>query len=343
MRHRKKLIALGITVLLCCLLISGYWVWASRGLTAEVARWSEKRRVEGFVIEYGGPEVGGFPLTLTTQITDPAVARPDGWLWEGPTLDGETPLWAPNRLRLTFPGLHRLSHPESGPSATVEAQADAAEAEARVQVDGEPESFRARITGLTLANEVSGSLAVALLSADYGPPGLGYDGKVKIPLQAEVSELLLPEALDRPFGRQVEQSSLLAELNRPPPWQWTPEALEVWRKSGGKMEVERFNIVWGSLQLEATGTITVDRELRPLGAFDARVVGLQESLDALAAAGAIPQDQVFALQLLLLALSSETDAQGRKVLEVPLSFQQGRLFLGPIPLAELDPVVRKMN
>ena len=78
----------------------------------------------------------------------------------------------------------------------------------------------------------------------------------------------------------------------------------------------------------------------PLGAFDAKVIGLSESLDALAAAGAIPQDQVFALQLLVLALSSETDAQGRKVIEVPFSLQQGRLFLGPIPLADLDPVVR---
>ena len=150
----------------------------------------------------------------------------------------------------------------------------------------------------------------------------------------------MPERLERPFGRHVAQSSLLADLNRPPPWKWTPEDLEAWRKAGGKMEVERFALVWGPLELEATGTVTVDRKLRPLGAFDAKVIGLSESLEALAAAGAIPQDQVLALQLLVLALSSETDAQGRKVLEVPFSLQQGRLFLGPIPLVELDPVVR---
>ncbi len=340
MRHRKKLIALGVLLVLCAVLVGGYWVWASRGLDAELARWTEKRRAEGFTIEYVEPEIGGFPLALDTVIADPVVARPVGWRWDGQALRGETPLWAPNRLRLTFTGLHRLSHPESGPSATVEAQAEAATADARVQVDGEPESFQADLAGLSVSNEVSGTLQVAALTAAYGPPGLGYDGKPKIPLSADLVEVTLPERLERPFGRQVAQSSLLAELNRPPPWKWTPEALEDWRKAGGKMEVERFAIVWGPIELAATGTVTVDRQLRPLGAFDAKVIGLSESLDALAAAGAIPQDQVFALQLLLLALSSETDAQGRKVLEVPFSLQQGRLFLGPIPLAELDPVVR---
>ena len=171
MRHRKKLIAFGLLVLFGAVLICGYWFWAKQSLNAEVARWIEKREAEGFAVTFSESGTFGFPFVLDAQFVRPVIVRPDGWRWAGPeVLSGETPLWAPNRVRLTFPGLHRVSHPESGPSATVDAQAETATAEARVQVDGEPESFQAEVAGLAVTNEVSGTLKVATLSAAYGPP-----------------------------------------------------------------------------------------------------------------------------------------------------------------------------
>ena len=338
MRHRKKLTVFAIFVLLLFAAVSGYWFWASRNVVAAVERWAEKRRGEGYEISFAAPESGGYPLAVSTALGDPVIRRPDGWRWQGPPVTGRARLWSPNRIAVTASGRHWLSRAETGPSATFEGRADQALTELAFDGDGTLDAVLARITGLAVENPVSGRVAVATLAADYGPFDTGFHGDPEIPLKAEVSGIDLPAALAKPFGRRVSRAGLEGILNRRAPFAWTPEVLEAWRKAGGKLDVERLHLTWGPIEFAAKGTVTLDRELRPLGAFEARVIGLRASLGALSAAGVIPPDQGVALQLLLLALESEKDSQGRTVLKVPFSAQQGSLFLGPIPLLELGPV-----
>ena len=339
MRHRKKLAALAILVPLLFAAVSGYWFWASRNVVAAVERWAEKRRGEGYEISFAAPESGGYPLAVSTSLGDPVIQRPDGWRWRGPPVTGRARLWSPNRIVVTASGHHRLSRAETGPSATFEGQADQALTALAFDGDGTLDAVLARITGLAVENPVGDRVAVATLSADYGPSDTGFHGDPEIPLKAQVTDIDLPAALAKPFGGRVSRAGLDGTLNRRAPFAWTPAVLEAWRKSGGKLDVERLHLIWGPIEFEAKGTVTLDRELRPLGAFEARVIGLRESLAVLSAAGIVPPDQGVALRLLLLALESEKDSRGRAVLKVPFSAQQGTLFLGPIPLLELGPVI----
>jgi len=83
--------------------------------------------------------------------------------------------------------------------------------------------------------------------------------------------------------------------------------------------------------------MTLDQALRPQAALTAQVAGYGEALDAFAAAGAMrPSDA--ALAKTFLNIMAKT-ISGRRVIEIPLTAQDGTLFAGPLPLVKLKPVL----
>ncbi len=95
-----------------------------------------------------------------------------------------------------------------------------------------------------------------------------------------------------------------------------------WREAGGYVEVRGLSVVWGPLRFSGAG------ELRPVpegglqGPLRGRLEGYAEAAALLARAGVISQAD---------ARATATPA-GREV-ELPLSLRNGRLMLGPLPLA----------
>ncbi len=112
-----------------------------------------------------------------------------------------------------------------------------------------------------------------------------------------------------------------------------------WRDAGGLLEIAALTLVWGPLELAAEGTAALDQELRPQGAFTARIHGLPETLDAFAAHGLIEPGIALALRLTALTLATRKDASGRAVVELPITLQDGLFYLGPAALFPLAPVL----
>ncbi len=336
MPRRPLLLALAVPLVLAagwC----GFWLWSAGQLETAVARFADQQRARGLTIEYSGPEVGGFPVGLSARFEEPLVAGAEGWRWRGPPVGGRAKVWSPFTIEADFPGLHRVTwRPEpQAPEAEVEAEAADAAAWVRLRRDGRVDQGAVALQDLAVRSALVGSGTAESLVGRYGP--LRQDATAAGPaldMALEGSGVTLPEAIETPLGRRIESATLEATLVGEVPPGAPKQALARWRDAGGKLEVARLETVWGPLRLKAEGTASLDDRFRPIGAFQARVQGLSETLDAFARAGLLDSGAVFAAKLALAALGGGADG-----LQVPVTLQDGRLYLGPVPIARISPVL----
>jgi hypothetical protein len=333
MGRRKLLITCLVLISLVGAGVSGFWLWSSNRLQAGLADWSAEQRARGYQVDYQGPQMGGFPFRLTARIEQPKVAAPSGWRWQGPPLAGEATLWDPFTIDLSFPGRHVIAR------AKRKAEVTAAEARAQVLLSpgGRLRQATAALSDLTYSQKKIGKIAaetlriqVRDLSGEEGGtgPGIGYD--------AEVTGVVLPKRARVPLDQRIERARLEAVLVGAIPRGPRREALHRWRAAGGKLEIQALTLVWGELSLNGQGTLVLDRELRPEGRITTRVRGLPKTLDRLAAAGAIKRNVAATIKFALLALAG---AGGNGEMVVPVTLRDGSLYLGPVPLLRLSPVL----
>ena len=96
-------------------------------------------------------------------------------------------------------------------------------------------------------------------------------------------------------------------------------------------------IKWGPLNLWAQGNVTLDEEARPKGNFDAEITNYDQLLAALVKAGIVRQQDA-KLALLGLGLVSQLQGKTDGRIAVPVTMNQGKLYLGPLYVARLDPI-----
>lgn len=340
MRLRRSLAACLVAGLAAAAGVSGYWLWWSGQIEAGVLGWAEAQRARGYEVAFEGPGVAGFPLVLDIRLARPLLASPAGWSWEGPALAGRMRLWDPRRLDVSFPGRHRLSR--AGASGQNNASITAAQADGTLvfRVDGRLDTLDALLHGVDLNAPEVGPARATSLSVAVTP---GYPENLAQPVHFDFSgealDLTLPAADRIALEPRGERLSLTGRLEGAIPDAEPRLALALWRDAGGVLVIDRLEADWAPLGLEAAGRLSLDAELRPLGELQTRIAGLPGYLDRLAARGLMEANQVLMIKAAVLALSRERDAEGRSVVELPLSFRQGFLFLGPFRLAALSPVL----
>ncbi len=335
MGKRKIALTAAAMVVLTVAALAIYWLWAAGQVRTAIAQWAETQRAEGYDITYAGPEVRGFPIRLAVRLDDPRIAAPHGWRWSGAAIAGEAAFWQPLLLRLTLPRQQDLVAIWRGHERTL--QLDAARADGMVRFDTRGQAVTATMdmADVTVREASGGSLRASRLHHEVTRPP---NGDSRMQVRGEIDDLILPEA-PSPFPETVEHLAYRADLIGEIPSGEPAAALAAWRDAGGLLEVSDLSLTWGPLAVRADGTAALDELLRPQGAFSARIAGLPEMLDALVAQGAMKPGAAAALRLAVLTLADGRDPNGRPIVRLPVTLQDGRVFLGPAPLARLDPVL----
>lgn len=340
-RARLLAIAVGLPVVL----IAGWcglWLWSAGALESALAEWQAQQRQRGIEVAFAGPEIAGFPTGLSARFGEPRAVGERGWRWNGPEVTGAARVWSPFTIETLFPGRHRLGVIPAPDAPEVEIEADAARASARATLrrNGTLEQADVEIGDLRILAPTGEPITAALLSGRFEPLAeRGEDGLARIALAARGERISLPERLALPLGRDLELASLDAVLIGEIPPGAPRDALARWRETGGQLDVQALSLIWGPMRLEAEGSASLDEAFRPIGAFTARVHGLIETIDALARAGVIPSGQALAVRIAVLALGGSSGEGGGADLEVPITLQEGRLYLGPVPLLPISPVL----
>jgi hypothetical protein len=114
-------------------------------------------------------------------------------------------------------------------------------------------------------------------------------------------------------------------------------SIAAWRDDGGSIEINKVAVRWGPVDADGNGTLALDEQNRPLGAFTARWRGYDETIDALQATGQLKPFPAAAAKIALRALARQ-NKDGPDEVQIPLTAQDGRLFVAGIPLLPVPPL-----
>lgn len=339
----KRILLIGGGVLLSVVAVWAVaWHILADRLVARVEAWAEARRIEGLSAGHAGIAVAGFPFYWRVVVTKPTVAGGGaaGWLWHGDSLTAVLSPQAMGEVTLSFAGEHVLSAGEGALAGAWRVRAERPDGRLRLRQDDRLDQLELDFARATLTRLPEGApvqverlAAIAVL-----PPSTGADPRAETFIVTIKLDSISPvEPPLAALGTTINTVRLdLQAKGRLPPGRFS-SAVAKWRDDGGTVEIANAAMRWGPIEAEGNGTVTLDAQNRPLGAFTARWRGYVETIDALQAAGQIQPWPAAGAKMALNALARQQPDGARQV-EIPLSAQDGRLFIAGFPLIRLQPL-----
>ena len=323
--------AAGVALLLAVAGYTGYWLYIAHRLPDTIAGWAQARAAEGYDLRWDSLAVSGFPVSFRVTATgvEFAGARPLPFEAGTGVLIAEAQPWNLWRWHATAPQVSRVEGPREGDAISA-AMLDATVAIGRDKATSVAVTTH-RIAGSGAASLLSVASADAQIVLPARPPADHRQESARVALQ--LSGIGLPKAVPS-LGATVDKVTLTAVLKGAIPAGKLRDALTAWRDDGGTIELEQGTLDWGKLAVSANGTLAVDGTLQPMGAVTATIEHHDAVIDA-AVAGGTMRAQDANLAKILLGLMAKPDADGNKQLNLPVTLQNRRLYLGPAQLAVL--------
>ncbi|WP_162914966.1 DUF2125 domain-containing protein [Desertibaculum subflavum] len=321
---------------------TGYWFWLQGRVEQEVAAWVEARQAEGYEIADAGRRIGGFPARMQVTVAQPTIAKPGHWRWQaaGQVVVYLQP-WNLTHVIVNLGPSHQLEWVEGDTVRRAGVTAERALASGIFSGTGRLEQGALDIARPVVVDSATGTSSADRAQlhsrANHGETEQRPDDSLSLALQ--IDNAALPPAANTPLGNALALLRINATLPPPlPPPSRRAEALEAWRAAGGVVNLDRFELRWGPLDADGSGTVAIDRELRPLFALATELRGFGPTLDAYAEAGLLKPKLARNAKFALTALA-KPDSNGRPTVKLPISAQDGRLYLGPVGVADLAPIV----
>ncbi len=162
---------------------------------------------------------------------------------------------------------------------------------------------------------------------------------IQMKLYLEAKDVIAREIPIGIFGKKADQVRLDLQLHGEALPTYTKDALVSWRDKGGTLAVKNFEVISGDMDIGLDGEVALDADLKPLGAFSAKVHGIDHIVTILSGRPAFQQEPGSMILQELKRMNREETTGGKKAFDLAISLQGGLLFLGPIPVYELEPVV----
>ncbi len=342
--RRLALISAAVAVVLAAG-YTAYWFRAADGLKTGVARWEAARRAEGWDLALGNVSIDGFPFRLKAVADGFAIGRPAPvpWRWQGARLALSVPPWGGDTVSLDAPGAHHVHLALPGGPLDLALAAQTAHGTARLAPDGRIAALDAVLAGVSGQDADGGKFhadTIVLSFTGAPKPPAGTNAGPQAPqagrLHLTADGIDLPDGATGPLGRHVAHVELDIALDGALPAGPSRPALAAWRAAGGTVELNDVKIDWGAFRAEANGTLALDSDLQPIGAFTTHLWGVDNALDALVDTGRIDARAGAMAKIVLRVMAKPaSDPTTPSEIQVPLSLQGRKLYLGPAALARV--------
>ncbi len=337
MRLRPLSVAVAF-VLLLLLAWTAYWSTAASRLKGWVEAWAAAERARGSTVDFADLTVAGFPLELRLEARAVLVRRADGLSLSTTRLSAAAEPWDPLDVSFALEGEPAVALPADGARPALAFAASAGAGRAEMTSEGAIAAL-----AMTFANPAVGVMGTdALLTANAldialdwpdAPPATHTDPGLFAGLS--VRDLALP---GRPLmGPAVQRANLRLTVKGAPPADLTRPAVAAWSDDGGTVELVVDAMDWGDMRLSGDATLALDGALQPVGAGTATVIGFEALFDRLAATGRLDRAQAM-MGKTVLGLLAKPTPDGALALTAPITLQDRRLTLGPVPIAEVPPI-----
>ncbi|MDX1401227.1 MAG: DUF2125 domain-containing protein [Kiloniellales bacterium] len=338
---RKVLIIPTSLLLFFAACYTGYWFWAASTLKSGLENWKGVQEEKGYDVRYRADSPAGFPFDLILTLEETVLNSPSGWLWQAAGVELKASPLDLSELTLTTFGTQSIAIRPLSHGAQNHVRA----ADSRVRVvmgrDGKAIeangtlfdfidqnrngiNLRGRELRFAFRQQESQELAASPETAHFTL----YAGDISFP---NLNALFL--------GKDLRSLELEGDAHEGLPQELSPQAFDLWRERGGYIEISRLETDWQPLKLSASGKLELDSERRLSGNLDVWWQNLPGLVDKATAAGLIRQDAVLPLKLGLLALPSRSGDDGAEERLLPLVFRSGQIFLGPVAIGRLPPLL----
>lgn len=313
-----------------------YWHVAAARVAEEIARW---RATPGGGLSYAALDVGGFPFRIVLEGADVTLESPGATLTAErlyavvqPYDFGHWIFQAGGRQSLR---LRAVAADGTLREVTLLGTTAVSDASLIVDADG-PRRFDLDLHRLAAALEEPGlpprrieALRAGLhLRRAAGGPGLD--------LVADLERLRLIEGFESPLGPDIARLRMVGAAT-PPAGSLSGALPAAALGPGSLLTIAEASIVWGDVDLTASGRLTLDAARRPEGRLDLLLAGREALVAALVRENQLRQaDGELALQVLGLLAAAGGDAKGR--VPVPLILRDGGVFVGPQRIGDLAPL-----
>ncbi|WP_108482898.1 DUF2125 domain-containing protein [Oceaniglobus ichthyenteri] len=323
----RKLLAL---VLIAAVVWGGYWfVGASaveRGLTA----WFDQRRAQGWVADYADLNTTGFPNRFDTTITGLELADPNtGVAWSAPLFQILALSYKPHHIIAVLPNTQTLASPLERVDIASDRMRGSVVFKPGTSLTLDHATFvmdNVTLTGgagWSMALE-TGRFATRQTAARQYAHDIAFEALGFAPTATTRARLdpatLLPDT--------VETLKIDATVGFDAPWDRF--AVENARPNITAIDLNLLRATWGTLDFRAAGGLTVDDQGVPTGRITIKATNWREMLEMAVAGGLLPGALAPTVERglgMLAGLSGNPET-----LDAPLSFQNGFVSFGPIPL-----------
>jgi hypothetical protein len=302
----------------------GYWFVGARAVKTTVEEWFAEQKAAGLVAETSGITVAGFADRFDMTVSDVHLADPvSGWGWSAPFAQVFAMTWKPWHLIAALPHMQEIALPDgervklgsSRMMASLLMRPTPALPPDRIVIEGET-------LALTSDAGWSAGMEKLVLAAENDPTRANT-----VHLGADVKGLTLPDTLAHLADLGPVIASLhvdtSATLSVPLDWEMVePKVLQV--------TFREVHLVWGAIDLTATGAVKADANGMAEGKIDLAVKGWRSLPAVVVALGLVPpQNQVTVERGLEFMSKAGTDPD---VVTLPLSFKSGEMRFGLLPL-----------
>jgi hypothetical protein len=316
----------------------GWWALASAGMQRGIFKWLDVRRSLGWQADVGNMQKQGFPLRLHARLNDVAIADPTtGVAVSMDRLDISAPTYWPGYVTVALPETPiTLANPNLRTTLT----ASGAAADLRLRPG---RSLQLESLGLsggawsldTAADSIVAADAIDLSMLQQAANTPVYALKVNADNLApgKISRGFVGLSDDWPLAFDAFTADLMVTFDRV----WDRRALEQRRPQPRVIDLKRAHFTWGDIEILATGDLTVDEDGLISGALSIKAENWPALLDMVQNAGYLPPNMRPQAEQMLKGLAQMT---GKTTgLDLTLSFQEGRMSMGFIPLGRAPRII----
>jgi hypothetical protein len=325
-------------ILLCFLVFSaGYtylWFYTAEKLEDWLIASIERLEKDGYQPSYDRIEIKGFPFKLEARLLNPCVQflKPVPLKISGTgVVTASTSVWNPRQVQIK--GNEKISffligdEAEEFPLASVD----------QLNIKGALSDNFFHNYSINLKNLQIGTWKAQEISFDcVNDQSETPSDKVIL----KVDNMYFVSEINKvPLTSTIQQIALEANVSMPATFNGQlTSILKGWYEKEGVIDVSKMNIVWDDIRLEGSGTLSLDQELQPLGAFTVNVYGMDPMLKLMANQKLISKSIIPIIKTALSALLGAEDNQHKAYHSIPLSIQDRELSLAAIPIIKFDPI-----
>jgi hypothetical protein len=337
-RKRNLLIALAVAVVVLVAaggLTAAWWITTDR-LAAGIDRFAAKLKADGGNLTAASRGRGGFPFHPAVVLTNAEIAFPPGapgpWSWSGERATVSTSLFAPNAIQVGVEGSGRLQLTPLGEAFDLTTKAKTATV--RLLQNRGREYAEAHVAGLAVSASTGATVMVNAATLQLARPTAPVTDErtESYGMHLELAGLTLPPNDATPLGQRLDSLVFDAHVLGPLDPALDTKAFETWRSAGGTAQILRLEARFGPLAIYSDATLSLDKDMQPIGAGTGRIQGFAPALDALVATQAMKLNDAKAAKAFLALLARPPAPGAPPEIRVPLSIQEGKLFVGPVAL-----------